>query len=157
MPAEFEFLSASDKPALLALSTPEWQELAKAALTELGYKVHQAATHGDFISNFCQVPYQVIIIEEFFAASTASENRSLAFIQSAQMSARRHASIILVGESYTSFQPMQAYQNGVHLVVNRSEMMLLIQFIQKTVADNDLFLHGFRETQRRIAQGLGKI
>ena len=42
-------------------------------------------------------------------------------------------------------------------MVNRSEMMLLIQFIQKTVADNDLFLHGFRETQRRIAQGLGKI
>lgn len=42
-------------------------------------------------------------------------------------------------------------------MVNRSEMMLLIQFIQKTVADNDLFLHGLRETQRRIAQGLGKI
>lgn len=52
---------------------------------------------------------------------------------------------------------MQAYQNGVHLVVNRSEMMLLIQFIQKTVADNDLFLYGFRETQRRIDQSLGKI
>src|SRR5436190_23088931 len=95
--ANFEFLTATDKPALLALSTPEWQELAKAALAELGYKVHQAATHGDFITNFCQVPYQIIIIEELFAANSAPENRSLAFIQSAQMSARRHASVILVG------------------------------------------------------------
>ena len=51
---------------------------------------------------------------------------------------------------------MQAYQMGVHLVVNRSEMLLLIQFIQKAVADNDLFLHGYRETQRRVAQGLAK-
>jgi hypothetical protein len=157
MSGSFDFLTATDRPALLALSTPEWQELAQAALNELGYKVHIAATHGDFITNFTQVPYQVVIIEECFAADTAPENRSLGFLQQAQMQLRRHATIILVGDSYTSFNPMQAFQNGVHLVVNRSEMLLLIQFIQKAVADNDLFLHGYRETQRRVAQGLGKV
>jgi len=157
MTSNFDFLTATDKPALLALSTPEWQELARAALTELGYKVHTAATHGDFITNFTQVPYQVVIIEECFAADTAPENRSLNFLQGAQMNLRRHSTIILVGDSYTSFNPMQAYQLGVHLVVNRSEMLLLIQFIQKAVADNDMFLHGYRETQRRIAQGLAKV
>ena len=157
MPGTFDFLTTTDKPALLGLSTPEWQELARAALTELGYKVHSAATHGDFITNFTQVAYQVIIIEECFAADTAPENRSLAFLQTAQMQLRRHSTVILVGESYTSFNPLQAFQMGVHLVVNRSEMLLLIQFIQKAVADNDLFLHGFRETQRRVAQGLAKV
>jgi hypothetical protein len=81
----------------------------------------------------------------------------MAFLQAAQMQLRRHAIVILVGDSFTSFNPMEAFQLGVHLVVNRSEMLLLIQFIQKAVADNDLFLHGFRETQRRIAQGLAKI
>ena len=156
MSASFEFLTTADKPALLALST-EWQELAKAALTELGYKVHMASVHGDFITNFQQVPYQVIIIEECFAAETAAENRSLAFLQTLQMQMRRHATIILIGEHYTSFNPMQAFQLGVHLVVNRSEILLLIQFIQKAVADNDMFLHGFRETQRRIAEGLAKV
>jgi len=157
MPGTLDFLTTTDKPALLGLSTPEWQELARAALAELGYKVHSAATHGDFITNFTQVPYQVVIIEECFAADTAPENRSLAFLQSAQMQLRRHSTVILVGESYTSFNPIEAYQLGVHLVVNRSEMLLLIQFIQKAVADNDMFLHGYRETQRRIAQGLSKV
>jgi hypothetical protein len=157
MSASFDFLTTTDKPALLALSTPEWQELAKAALSELGYKVHQAATHGDFITNYTQVPYQIVVVEECFAADTAPENRSLVFLQNAQMQLRRHTTIILVGDSYTSFNPMQAFQLGVHLVVNRSEMLLLIQFIQKAVADNDMFLHGFRETQRRVAQGLGKV
>ena len=157
MAGNFEFLTTTDKPALLALSTPEWQELARAALTELGYKSHLAATHSDFITSFTQVPYQVIILEECFAADTAPENRSLVFLQSAQMQLRRHATVILVGDSFTSFNPMQAYQLGVHLVVNRSEMLLLIQFIQKAVAENDLFLHGYRETQRRIAQGLAKV
>jgi hypothetical protein len=157
MAASFDFLTTTDKPALLALSTPEWQELAKAALSELGYKVHQAATHGDFITNFTQVPYQIVVIEECFAADTAPENRSLVFLQNAQMQLRRHSTIILVGDSYTSFNPMQAFQLGVHLVVNRSEMLLLIQFIQKATADNDMFLHGYRETHRRIAQGLSKV
>jgi hypothetical protein len=157
MTSNFDFLTATDKPALLALSTPEWQELARAALTELGYKVHIAATHGDFITSFTQVPYQVIIIEEFFAADTAPENRSLSFLQNCQMSLRRHCTIVLVGDNYTSFNPLQAFQQGVNLVVNRSEMLLLIQFIQKAVGDNDLFLHGYRETQRRLSQGLAKL
>src|SRR3954469_12246756 len=98
MSANFDFLTATDKPALLALSTPEWQELAKAALSELGYKVHTAATHGDFITSFSQVPYQVVVIEECFAADTAPENRSLDFLQTSQMNIRRHATVILVGD-----------------------------------------------------------
>ena len=157
MTPNLDFLTATDKPALIALSTPEWQELATAALNELGYKVHTAATHGDFIANYTQVPYQVVIIEEMFAADSAPENRSLAYLQTAQMQLRRHCAVIVVGDSYTSFNPLQAFQQGAHLVVNRSEMLLLIQFIQKAVADNDMFLHAYRETQRRITHGLAKV
>ena len=46
MATTFEFISASDKPALLAFSTPEWLEAAKTALTELGYKVHTEFEQG---------------------------------------------------------------------------------------------------------------
>jgi hypothetical protein len=46
---------------------------------------------------------------------------------------------------------MQAYQQGAHAVVNPSEMFLLLQLIQKAVADNDMFLHTFREVQRQVA------
>ena len=152
MDSNFDFISLDDRPALLGLSTPEWQELARAALTELGYKIHQAATHGDFIANFSQMPYQVVIIEEKFAADSAPENRSLTFLQSALMQQRRHCTVILVGDSFTSFNPMEAFRYGVHLVVARSEMLLLIQFIQKAVGDNDVFLHAYRETERRLAE-----
>lgn len=156
MQPNFEFISVTDKPAILALSTPEWQELARAALTELGYKIHQAAAHSDFMANFSQVAYQVAIIEEHFASDSAPENRSLAFLQEAQMHLRRHCTLILVGDSFTSFNPVQAFQHGVHLVVNRSEILLLIQFIQKAVGDNDLFLHAFREAQQRVALGTAR-
>jgi hypothetical protein len=149
MSNKFDFISASDKPALLAFSTPEWLDAAKTALTELGYKVHTAATHGDFLIRFSQIRYQVVIVEELFAANEPSENSTLLALQAMPMSQRRHATIILFGNSFQTFTPMQAFQYSVHAVINSSELFLLKQLIEKAVADNTLFLHSYREAQSR--------
>lgn len=151
MSMDFDFITATDKPALIALSTPELQETAKNALDQLGYKVHTAVNHGEFLHKFAQVAYQVVIIEELFSATTPEENESLIALQRMPMSLRRHSTVILFGFNMATFNPMQAYQQCVHAVVNPSEMFLLIQLVQKAVADNDLFLHTFREVQRRAA------
>jgi hypothetical protein len=147
---KFEFIGAADKPALLAFSTPEWLETAKAALQELGYKVHTAATHADFMIRFSEVRYQVVIIEELFAANTRDENVTLSSLQRMPISQRRHSTIILLGDSFQTFTPMQAYQQSVHAVINSSEMFLLKQLIEKTVADNTMFLHNYREVQAKV-------
>jgi hypothetical protein len=149
MSNRFDFISATDKPALLAFSTPEWLEAARTALTELGYKVHTAATHGDFLVRFTQINYQVVIVEELFAANDFSENITLQTLQSMPMSQRRHATILLFGDSFQTFTPMQAFQQSVHAVINSSELFLLKQLIEKAVADNTLFLRPFREAQAR--------
>ena len=150
MSNKFDFISTTDKPALLAFSTPEWLEAARTALTELGYKVHTAATHGDFLIRFSQVRYQVVIIEERFAANDITENLTLQAIQQMPMSQRRHATIILLGDSFQTFTPMQAFQQSVHAVINSSELFLLKQLIEKAIADNTLFLHSYREAQSRL-------
>jgi hypothetical protein len=149
MTSRFDFISATDKPALLAFSTPEWLDAAKTALTELGYKVHTAATHSDFLIRFSQVRYQVVIVEELFAANSIAENLTLQALQAMPMIQRRHASFILFGDSFQTFTPMQAFQQSVHAVINSSELFLLKQLIEKAVADNTLFLNSFREAQRR--------
>jgi ActR/RegA family two-component response regulator len=151
MSVELEFLTPSDKPALLGLSTPELQETAKTALDQLGFKVHTAVNHGEFLHKFAQVPYQVVVIEELFSATTPDENEALRAIQRMNMAQRRQAVFILFGFNMATFNPMQAYQQGVHAVVNPSEMFLLIQLVQKALADNDMFLNTFREVQRRLA------
>jgi hypothetical protein len=149
MTTTFDFLSTTDKPALLAFSTPEWLETARTALTELGYKVHTAATHGDFLIRFSQVNYQVVIIEECFAANNIGENLTLQAVQGMPMGQRRHATIILLGDSFQTFTPMQAFQQSVHAVINSSELFLIKQLIEKAVADNTLFLTNYREAQSR--------
>jgi len=150
MSDKFEFISATDKPALLAFSTPEWLEAARSALVELGYKVHTAATHGDFTIRFSQIRYQVVIVEELFAANVLTENLTLQTLQNMPMGQRRHAVVILFGDSFQTFSPLHAFQQSVHAVISSSELFLLKQLIEKAVADNSLFLHSYRETQTRV-------
>jgi len=148
--SNFDFISTSDKPALLAFSTPEWLDTARTALAELGYKVHTAATHGDFLIRFSQVRYQIVIVEECFAANSIAENLTLQALQEMPMSQRRHAAVLLFGDSFQTFTPMQAFQFSVHAVINSSELFLMKQLIEKAIADNTLFLHSYREAQARL-------
>jgi hypothetical protein len=155
MSDKFDFISTTDKPALLAFSTPEWLDAARSALNALGYKVHTAATHGDFLIRFSQIRYQVVVVEECFAANDISENLTLQALQGMPMNQRRHATVILFGNSFQTFTPLQAFQQSVHAVINSSELFLLQQLIEKAVADNSIFLHSFREAQARVYAGAG--
>lgn len=148
-----DFIASGDKPALIAFTTPEWLESAKADLQGLGYKVHTAATHSDFLNRFSQSHYQLVVIEELFNANVPEENLTLTSIQNMSLGQRRHATFLLVGQSFQTFAPMEAYKNSVHAVINSSELFLLKQLVEKAVADNNAFLHNFRAVQSRIFSG----
>ena len=150
MNGTFDFVSSADKPALIAFSTPEWLETTRQALDELGYKVHTAATHSDFLIRFTQARYQVVVVEELFGANTPDENITLKALQEMPVNQRRHATVLLIGNSFQTFTPMEAFKNSVHAVINSSELFLLKQLVEKAVADNDTFLHSFREIQNRV-------
>lgn len=154
MAIDFEFLSPDDRPALIGITRPEHLATVDSILAELGYKVHAATSHEDFLNLFGQVQYQVVILDEVFGAGSAADNTSLLTLQTMSMTMRRHATVILIGESYQTLNAMQAFQQSVHAVINPQELNVLLgQIIQKTVEVNDLFLNVYRETQNRIAQG----
>jgi CheY-like chemotaxis protein len=144
---DFDILTTTDKPALVGLSNPELLEAAKAALEQLGYKVHIAINHGEFLHKFAQTQYQVVVLEDTFACSKEEENESLLALQRMPMALRRHMVAILFGNQLATFNPVQAFQKGVHAAVNPAEVFLLTQLIQKAVSDNDLFLQTFRQAQ----------
>jgi len=153
LPGDFktQFVTTGDKPALIAFSTPDWLDSAKAALKELGYKVHTAATHSDFQVRFSQIRYQVVMVEELFGANSLDENLTLKALQNMAMNLRRHATVILLGNSFQTFSPLEAFQHSVHTVINSSEMFMLKPLVEKAIAENTLFLQSFRETQGRVS------
>ena len=71
---DFDILTTTDKPALVGLSNPELLEASKAALEQLGYKVHIAINHGEFLHKFAQTQYQVVVLEDTFSCNSEEEN-----------------------------------------------------------------------------------
>lgn len=153
MPTHFEMLSAEDKPALVAVTTPELRRVAQSALADLGCRVHTTDTHEDCLRRFAQFQYQVVIIEQGFAMSNVHDNASLKALQTMAMPLRRHATIILFGDSFTTLDPMQGFQQSVHAVVNTADLVTFPAILQKVVSDNELFLGIYREAQARQAHG----
>jgi len=149
---QFDILGPDDKPALLAISTPELIGTVKTTLTDMGYKVHAVEDHAQFELRFNQVNYQVVFIEEAFAGADSLENPTLRLVQNLPMSLRRHAAIFLVGQGVETLNAMQAFAQSVHCVINYSELPMLPQLVQKTVGENDMFLATFRDVQRRVYQ-----
>ncbi len=151
--AEFEFIRPEDKPALLAMCNEEWLASVQTVVNDLGYKSLPATDSADFFTRFASIQFQLVVIDELFAATTPAENTTLQSLQNMPMSLRRHATVILIGDSFQTMHPLQAYQQSVHAVVNRADAATLAQIIQPVIADNSLFLHTYRDTQRRIAEG----
>lgn len=145
----FDFISPNDKPALLGISTADWLEKSRTALTDLGYKVHAAVDHEDFLNRFNRAQYRVVVVENLFASPNPEDNQSLAVLQRMSLSQRRHSVIFLLGENLQSLNPFQAFQFSVHAVINCSEMDSFKPIVQQTVTDNDLFLQVFRESMQQ--------
>ena len=147
---DFDFIGQNDHPAVLALSNVDAVTMAKADLAGMGYKVHAVQTHEQFESRYYMVNYEVVVIEETFAGSSTFDNPSLRLLQNMSMQFRRHAAIFLLGEGYETMNTLQAFAQSVHAVINYADIGMLSQVIQRTVAENDLFLGAYREAQNRI-------
>ena len=152
MSEEFDFIGPNDLPALVAVSTPEAQATVKAVLVEMGYKVHVVETHIQFETRYNQINYQVVVIEDIFAGNPLEENPSLQFLQSLPMAQRRYANIFLIGGAFETLNTLQAFAQSVHCVINYTELPMLGQLMQKTIAENNLFLNTFRDVERRVHQ-----
>jgi hypothetical protein len=85
-----------------------------------------------------------------FNANTIEENLTLKALETMPSGQRRHTTIMLVGESFQTFVPMEAFKHSVHAVINSSELFLLKQLVEKAVSDNENFLRSFRDVQNRL-------
>jgi hypothetical protein len=152
MSEEFDFIGPNDLPALVAVTNAEAMTAVKTILSEMGYKVHVVETHLQFETRYNQINYQVVVMEDIFACNPLEDNPSLQFLQNLPMAQRRYATIFLLGGAFETLNTLQAFSASVHCVVNYTEILMLGQLIQKTVAENNLFLNTFREVQHRVYQ-----
>ncbi|HOW65794.1 MAG TPA: hypothetical protein P5186_19430 [Candidatus Paceibacterota bacterium] len=154
MNGDFDFISPSDKPALLAFTNPEWLNAVHAIVAQLGYKIHTVINHEDFVARYNRIQYQLVVLEESFGCTSRVDNVTLHYIQNLPMSQRRYAVFVVIGPSYQTLNPMHAFCESVQAVINNAELVSLSPILQQVVADNEVFLSVYRDTQLRVQSGL---
>lgn len=150
--ADFEFLSADDKPALTAIQSEDIRAKADATLQELGYVVHNVANHEGFPSQFAQIQYEVMVIEDRFGGAAIAENKTLDTVQQMPMSLRRHCTFLLIGSAFETMHAMQGLRQSVHAVMNPSDMENIKAILQKVIADNGTFMRTFFDVQQKLSE-----
>lgn len=148
---DIEFISPSDQPALIGMNAPEWMAKARSVLHELGYKVHFAANHEDFLTRFGRLHYQLVLLEDQFSSCNPEENESLLALQRMSMAQRRHAAIFLMGSTLQTMNPFQAFDFSVHATLNRGDLENLKPILQQVLAENNLFLSVLRDSLVQIS------
>ena len=122
MAIEMNYGEFEGRPALLALSSPEYVAVTNEVLKALGYKPVEDAHHDDFINHFSHVQYEVVIIEDKFCCDSVEQNRSLLALQQMPPSRPPHPVVILLSDTYPTLHTLYALQQSVNAVVHREDL-----------------------------------
>ncbi len=153
MPLDLEILAPGDRPILLGVSSKDVLDYAEGVFDQMGYKVHSAATHDEFLERYGRVQYEIVFLEDSFGGVPWTQNKALTTLQSMPMNLRRHSTVMLFSDTLETLNPMQAFHQSVHAIVNRVDLDKLLLVVQQVVNDNLTFLNVYRDVQTRIAQG----
>ena len=153
MSFDTEFISNNAAPALLAINMPEWLARSRAILTQCGYKVRAASNHEDFYSRLTRTRYEVVVMEEGFSSDSIVDNVSLYRVQQMAMPERRNTTMIILGNSFETLNPRQAFQQSVHAVLHPDDIESLGPVVQQAVTNNSLFNEVFNAAEQRLMNG----
>ena len=146
-----DFFELGDKAALIC-SDPNTGEAAKATLRDLGYKFHTAETPDRAIERIRYTNYDCIILHENFAGSSIRSNAVLNFLAGLPMTQRRFWFVCLVGNSFKTFDAMQAFAQSVHLVVNPADLPNLTAILKKGIAEQESLYRTYKETESVLGE-----
>lgn len=150
--AEQEAFEENQRLGLVCDDVPEHQAVIKAALQELGFKVHIPSNSAEAVERMRKNSYEVIVLDEEYAGSTAHDNQVLKTIHSMAMPVRRYIFVALLGKQFKTFDNMTAFAKSVNAVVNVNDLPQLKGILRQGIAENDQFYRVFREVLREVGR-----
>jgi CheY-like chemotaxis protein len=130
--------------ALLAVDDPDRKGEVSAALQELGFRVHVAASADDGRERLRKTAYEAVVVDEAFQGSTALDHPLLAQLQAMPMTTRRYMFVALLAPDVKTFDNMTAYHRSVNAVVNYNDVAHVKPILERGMAENDQFFRVIR-------------
>ncbi len=141
---ETETFDVNARLALIAVDDGDRKGEVSAALQELGYRVHIAASADDGRDRLRKANYDVVVIDQAFQGGTLLDNPLLQLLQSMPMTARRYMLVALLGSEFKTLDNMTAFSQSVNAVVNYNDVAQVKAVFERAIAENDQFLRVIR-------------
>lgn len=137
--AETDGFDINQQVCLLAIDDTDRKGEVSAAVQELGYRVHLAASGDDARERLRKNSYQLVVVDEAFQGGTLLDNPLVRLLQGMPMTTRRHMFVALLGDSFKTLDNLTAFVQSVNGVVNYNDVAQIKPVLQRAIADNDQF------------------
>lgn len=142
--AATETFDVNARLALIAVDDGDRKGEVSAALQELGYRVHIAASTDDGRDRLRKATYDVVVIDQAFQGGTLLDNPLLQLLQGMPMTTRRYMLVALLGPEFKTLENMTAFSQSVNAVVGYNEVAHIKAVFERAIAENDQFFRVIR-------------
>ncbi len=147
---ELDVLEEGAKRALVCDTAN--QEKIVSQLKEMGYTTKAVTSSSEAIGRIKFTEYELVVLSETFAGSTAENNSTLKYIQPMPMVTRRKMFVALLGNNFRTMDNMTSFALSANVVINNKDIDNLDRILKKSILNNDAFYKVFRETLKSIGK-----
>jgi CheY-like chemotaxis protein len=151
--SSFDFIGMDSASALVCESEPAIKEKITKALTDLNYRVTEAASGREALKDMRFHTYNLVVIgENFDLADAGSRNEVLIYLQNLAAAARRNTFVALLSDNHRTMDNMMAFNKSVNLIINKKNIDNMSKIIKQGVEDNNAFYSVYNDTFKKMGR-----
>ena len=145
----FDFVISEGETALVCESGDAFRKKISDALLKEEYLVTEAESVKDALRKMRFHTYDVIVVNESFAAPQQDANDILRYLENLGMATRRKIFVALITDRFRTMDNMAAFNRSVNMVINTKNMDDVATILQRGISENALFYYVFKETLKK--------
>lgn len=145
---EIEFFEEGVKKAVVCVSDSDMKEEVLEALTQLDYRISQAADFRSFLLKLRYNPYDLAVISEKIGDRELEGNPILKYIERLPMTTRRNMFVLLISDQLRSLDSLRAFSLSVDAIVHSNDIGNIREILRKALIQNEQLYRVFKECLR---------
>jgi CheY-like chemotaxis protein len=141
--------------ALVCLDEASLREACQGMLPALGYNtVHTMSNQAQALAYLSQVSYECFILDVMFDGSTPEANPILACLHELPMDRQRYMFVALCTPGTEAADPMTAYSQSVHLIINHTDLPSCRRDLEQRLAEHKRLYKVYRELRQQLGKDI---
>lgn len=138
--------------ALICEQDPGVRDAIAQALKEMDYYVEVADSTRTALRHVRFTHCDLVVLNETFEAPGWEQNQILKHIEHLPMQSRRHIFTVLIGNGFSTMDPMAAYAASVNLVIKNDHVTNLKEILSQALQEHRSFYETFNEVLTRMSK-----